>query len=85
MWYYIFVVNTTEREIKKMRTKQEILEEVEWRKEFYENSINRYKEIIPTYNFKTDEYKVYVWLKQIEEAKLEVINDLLDFINKKVD
>ena len=68
-----------------MRTKQEILEEVEWRKEFYENSIKRYKEIISTYNFKTDEYKVYVWLKQIEEAKLEVINDLLEFINQKED
>ena len=68
-----------------MKTKQEILEEVEWRKEFYENSIKRYKEIISTYNFKTDEYKVYVWLKQIEEAKLEVINDLLDFIYEKED
>ena len=68
-----------------MRTKQEILEEVEWRKEYYENSIKRYKEIIPTYNFKTDEYKVYLWLKQLEEAKLEVINALLDFIYKKED
>ena len=68
-----------------MRTKQEILEEVEWRKEYYENSIKRYKEIIPTYNFKTDEYKVYLWLKQLEEAKLEVINSLLDFIYKKED
>ena len=68
-----------------MRTKQEILEEVEWRKEYYENSIKRYKEIIPTYNFKNDEYKVYLWLKQLEEAKLEVINDLLDFIYKKED
>ena len=72
-----------EREIKKMKTKQEILEEVEWRKEYYENSIKRYKEMIPTFNFKSDEYKVYVLLKQIEEAKLEVINDLLDFINGK--
>lgn len=68
-----------------MRTKQEILEEVEWRKEYYENSIKRYKEMIPTFNFKSDEYKVYVWLKQIEESKLEVINDLLDFIKEKVD
>lgn len=68
-----------------MRTKQEILEEVEWRKEYYENSIKRYKEIIPTYNVKTDEYKVYLWLKQLEEAKLEVINNLLDFIYKKED
>ena len=66
-----------------MRTKQEILEEVEWRKEYYENSIKRYKEIIPTFNFKSDEYKVYVWLKQIEEAKLEVVNDLLSFIYEK--
>ena len=68
-----------------MKTKKEILEEVEWRKEYYENSIKRYKEIIPTYNFKSDEYKVYVWLKQIEEAKLEVINDLLNFIYEKED
>ena len=66
-----------------MRTKQEILEEVEWRKEYYENSIKRYKEMIPDFNFKSDEYKVYVWLKQIEESKLEVINDLLEFINGK--
>ena len=66
-----------------MKTKQEILEEVEWRKEYYENSIKRYKEMMPTFNFKSDEYKVYVLLKQIEEAKLEVINDLLDFINGK--
>ena len=65
-----------------MKTKQEILEEVEWRKEYYENSIKRYKEMIPTFNYKSDEYKVYVWLKQIEEAKLEVIKDLLEFINK---
>ena len=68
-----------------MRTKQEILEEVEWRKEFYENSIKRYKEIMSNVDFKSDEYRVYVWLKQIEESKLEVINDLLDFINGKVD
>ena len=68
-----------------MKTKQEILEEVEWRKEFYENSIKRYKEIMSNVDFKSDEYRVYVWLKQIEESKLEVINDLLDFINGKVD
>ena len=68
-----------------MRTKQEILEEVEWKKEFYENSIKRYKEIMSNVDFKSDEYRVYVWLKQIEESKLEVINDLLDFINGKVD
>ena len=35
-------------------------------------------------DFKSEEYRVYVWLKQIEESKLEVINDLLDFINGKV-
>ena len=68
-----------------MKTKQEILEEVEWRKEFYERSIKRYKEIMSNVDFKSDEYRVYVWLKQIEESKLEVINDLLDFINGKVD
>ena len=68
-----------------MKTKQEILEEVEWRKEYYENSIKRYKEMIPTFNFKSDEYKVYVWLKQLEESKLEVINDLLNFIHEKED
>ena len=68
-----------------MKTKKEILEEVEWRKEYYENSVKRYKEMIPTFKFKSDESKVYVLLKQIEEAKLEVINDLLEKNNQKED
>ena len=67
-----------------MKTKQEILEEVEWKKEFYENRIKRYNEIIIYLDVKSDDYKVYRMLKQIEESKLEVINDLLDFINGKV-
>ena len=82
---YKYKVNNTEREIKKMRTKKEILEEVEWRKEFYENSIKRYQEIICGVDFKSDEYKVYNWLKQMEESRLEVINDLLNFIDEKED
>lgn len=66
-----------------MKTKQKILEEVEWKKEFYENRIKRYNEIIIYLDVKSDDYKVYRMLKQIEESKLEVINDLLDFINGK--
>lgn len=68
-----------------MKTKQEILEEVEWKKEFYENRIKRYNEIMIYLDVKSDDYKVYRMLKQIEESKLEVINDLLDFINGKED
>ena len=68
-----------------MRTKQEILEELEWKKEFYENRIKRYNEIMIYLDVKSDDYKVYRMLKQIEESKLEVINDLLDFINGKED
>ena len=68
-----------------MKTKQEILEEVEWKKEFYENRIKRYNEIIIYLDVKSDDYKVYRMLKQIEESKLEVINDLLDFINGNED
>lgn len=68
-----------------MRTKQEILEEVEWRKEFYENSIKRYKEIMISLDFKSDEYRVYLYLKQQEESKLDVINHLLSFIYEKED
>lgn len=68
-----------------MKTKQKILEEVEWKKEFYENRIKRYNEIMIYLDVKSDDYKVYRMLKQIEEAKLEVINDLLDFINGKED
>lgn len=68
-----------------MRTKQEILEEVEWRKEFYENSIKRYNEIMVSLDFKSDEYKVYLYLKQQEESKLDVINHLLSFIYGKED
>lgn len=68
-----------------MRTKQEILKEVEWKKEWYENRIKRYKEIICYLDSNSDDHKVYRMLKQMEESKLEVINDLLDFINGKVD
>lgn len=68
-----------------MKTKQEILEEVEWRKEFYENSIKRYNEIMVSLDFKSDEYKVYLYLKQQEESKLDVINHLLSFIYGKED
>lgn len=66
-----------------MKTKQEILKEVEWKKEFYENRIKRYNEIMIYLDVKSDDYKVYRMLKQIEESKLEVINDLLEFINGK--
>lgn len=68
-----------------MKTKQEILEEVEWRKEFYENSIKRYNKIMVSLDFKSDEYKVYLYLKQQEESKLDVINHLLSFIYGKED
>ena len=68
-----------------MKTKQEILEEVKWRKEFYENSIKRYQEIMCGVDFKSDDYKVYHWLKEMEESKLEVINHLLNFIYEKED
>lgn len=67
-----------------MKTKEEILKEIEWRKELYKNRVKRY-ELICERDINSENYKVYRMLKEIEESKLEVINDLLDFINGKID
>ena len=64
-----------------MKTKEEILKEIEWRKELYENRVKRY-DLICERDINSDNYQVYRILKQIESAKLEVINELLDFIKE---
>ena len=68
-----------------MKTKQEILDYLNFRKEYYQRNILYYKEILAYLDLHSNDYKVYYELKKIEIAHLYAINDLLDFINGKED
>ena len=63
-----------------MKTKQEILDYVKSRKEYYEKEINWCKEKISNAEFNSNDYKVYDWLIDEDLKRLNVVNDLLDFI-----
>lgn len=67
-----------------MKTKDEILKEIEWRKELYKNRVKRY-ELICERDINSENYEVYRMLKEIEKSRLDEINDLLDFIYEKED
>ena len=66
-----------------MKTKQEILDYLNFRKEYYQRNILFYKEKLAYLDFDTNDYIMYNELKKIEIAHLYAINDILDFINGK--
>ena len=66
-----------------MKTKQEILDYLKSRKEYYEKQLNWCKEFIINLEFNSINYKSYKWLIGDYESRLDVINDILDFINGK--
>ena len=68
-----------------MRTKQEILDYLNFRKEYYQRNILFYKEKLAYLDFDSNDYIMYYELKKIEIAHLYAINDLLEFINQKED
>lgn len=68
-----------------MRTKQEILDYLNFRKEYYQRNILFYKEKLAYLDFDSNDYIMYNELKKMEIAHLYAINDLLDFINEKED
>ena len=68
-----------------MKTKQEILDYLNYRKEYYQRNILFYKERLSYLDFDSNDYKMYYELRKIEIAHLYAINDLLDFINEKED
>ena len=68
-----------------MKTKQEILDYVNFRKEYYQRNIRWYNERLADLNFDSNDYMMYDLMRKMEIAHLYAINDLLDFINGKDD
>lgn len=66
-----------------MKTKQEILDYVKSRKEYYENEINWCQKKLDAAAFNSNDFKVYQWLNSEYLTRLNVINDILNFINGK--
>ena len=64
-----------------MKTKQEILDYVNFRKEYYQRNILWYNERLAHLNFDSNDYMMYDLMRKMEIAHLYAINDLLDFIN----
>ena len=60
-----------------MKTKQEILDYLKDRKEYYEKQVNWCKEFIINLDLNSINYKSYKWLIGDYESRLDVINDLL--------
>lgn len=68
-----------------MKTKQEILDYLKDRKEYYEKQVNWCKEFITNLDLNSINYKSYKWLIGDYESRLDVINDLLNSIYEKED
>lgn len=60
-----------------MKTKQEILDYLNSRKEYYENQVNWCKEFIINLDFNSTNYKAYKWLISDYQSRLDVVNDLI--------
>ena len=68
-----------------MKTKQEILDHLNSRKEQYQKNILWYNAECVYLDFDSNDYIMYDLMRKMERAHLYVINDLLDFINGKED
>ena len=66
-----------------MKTKKEVLDYVKSRKEFYEKEIKWCEEKLTNPYINYNDFKVYDWMKTEHESRLEVINDLVNFIYDK--
>ena len=68
-----------------MRTKQEILDDLNLQKEKYQNNIIRYDEILDNLDIKSNEYKIYYMLLELDKYLLTIIMDELDYFTYKED
>ena len=67
-----------------MKTKQDILDYLERRKEFFISQIEWCKTETSNLKLSSIDYRAYTWLKSDYETRLDVINDLLyRFFEKK--
>ena len=68
-----------------MKTKQEILDYLKDRKEYYEKQVNWCKEFIINLDLNSINYKSYKWLIGDYESRLDVIINLLNSKYEKED
>ena len=68
-----------------MKTKQEILDDLNLQKEKYQNNIIRYDEILDNLDIKSNEYKIYYMLLELDKYLLTIIMDELDYFTYKED
>lgn len=66
-----------------MKTKKEIVDYLNLRKEQYQKNILWYNAECVYLAFDSNDYIMYDLMRKMERAHLYVINDLLDFINGK--
>ena len=66
-----------------MKTKQEILDYLKDRKEYYQWQVNWCKDFISKLDINSINYKTYKWLITDYESRLDVIQDLLNAIFEK--
>lgn len=67
-----------------MKTKQEILDYLKERKEYYQGQVKWCKDFISKLeDLNSINYKAYKWLISDYESRLDVIQDLLNAISEK--
>ena len=68
-----------------MRTKQEILDDLNSQKEKYQNNIIRYNEMLDYLSHDSNDYKIYHMLLELDRYLLTIIMDELDYFTYKGD
>lgn len=68
-----------------MKTKKEILDDLNSSKEKYQNNILRYNEILDILDSKSNDYKIYHMLRELDKYLLDIVNDEIDYFNRKED
>ena len=66
-----------------MKTKQEILNYLNSRKEIYQRNILWYNAVLAPLKLDSNDYIMYDLMRKMERAHLYAINDILEFINGK--
>ena len=68
-----------------MITKQEILANLNSAKEQYQNNILRYNEKLDYLDAKSNDYKIYYTLRELDKILLSIVIHDIDYFNRKED
>lgn len=68
-----------------MKTKKEILDDLNSSKEKYQNNIHRYNEMLDYLSHDSNDYKIFYMLRELDKYLLDIVNDEIDYFNRKED